>query len=128
MALEALGKITPPSSRIVVKSELSVLSKRLILWEFLGAVLHQGYASDAVLLPSLGSSQRESITFGEICATRSRKDLDAVRRDPPRGGLCFSIGRVVFPGGVRRIQGERPQSVQWCHPGVIFEDIAQKRR
>lgn len=126
MQLGVLGKIAPPNGRVVAKSELPIQTKRSILWAFHSAVLHQGYASDAVLLPSSECSQ-ELISFGEICATRQRYDLDAMRRDPPRGRLCLSIGKAVFPESIRR-RGNNQQSVQWHHPGAVFEDIAQRRR
>lgn len=126
MQLGVLGKIAPPNGRVVAKSKLPIQTKRSILWAFHSAVLHQGYASDAVLLPSSECSQ-ELISFGEICATRQRYDLDAMRRDPPRGRLCLSIGKAVFPESIRR-RGNNQQSVQWHHPGAVFEDIAQRRR
>jgi hypothetical protein len=124
-----LGMITRLMNGIPNKSTPSVQTKQLILWAFHGAVLRQAYVSDAILLPS-EFSQQESITFGEICATKGRDDLDAVRRHPPRGEVCVSIGKAVFPGSIRRLgtQDCSPQCETWHHPGAIFEDIADQRR
>lgn len=124
-----LGMITRPMSGILKKSLLPAPTKQMITWAFHGAVLHQAYASDAILLPS-EFSQQESIAFGEICATRRRDGLDVIRRDPPRGEVCLSIGKAVFPGNIRRLgmRDHLPKCEKWHHPGAIFEDIANQRR